>query len=286
MNDDLSNFDDNLIDNEEREKILSNFVDKCFYNLMKTRSKEVINAFNYLTTERKISKETIDEFSLGYCQPKQELCDYIKNYGGEYLKGHERDLSYFIQGRIIVPIYDEMGESIIGMATRPPFSGKEYTWWNLPYPFQKSYHLYMLHKSRPHIFKHNKVYLVEGYADALSLWQSGIKNVACIMGTSLSLRQVGLIIRYCNEICFCFDVDENNSGQRAFNKSVYLINQLNVFNKISKLNLPLNYDPDDFVKKYGKEKLLSLEQNLSDKDIDEICNVAKSSKNIRKFNRK
>ena len=99
----------------------------------------------------------------------------------------------------------------------------------------------------------------------------------------MSLRKIGLLARYCNNFCFCLDIDENEAGQRATPKAIAMISQFGFCDKISLLEgLPQGKDPDEFVIENGKEKFLEMEKELSYTEIKEICRNVK----LEKMNRK
>lgn len=249
---------------------LSKFVKKCHSNLINCNTDEISIAFDYLT-KRGMNEQTIRENHIGYCNIKDIVPDEIAFYGKENNKINKGN-SYFIKGRIIVPIYSEFGE-VVGFATRKPTFESGNTWWNLSRPFKKSVHLFLLEKSRKNIFDSNKIYLVEGYMDALILNQYGIKNTVCLMGTNLSPRQIGLIARYCSNICLCLDCDKNNAGQKAQRKLIYSLKKFDFHDSISVIEgLPIGEDPDVFIVKNGKEDLLKLERKL---DVSEIAKIYK-----------
>ena len=248
---------------------LDQFIQDCHNNILnRSESKE---ALDYLS-KRHIKPETISYHKIGYCLHDAEIPDEIRFYGKDNMGKDKNDkgFSYFIHKRIIVPIYSEFGETV-GFATRKPSFEPGNTWWNLSKPFHKSEHLFMLDKSRKEIFKNNKIYLVEGYIDAIILMQEGLDNVVGLMGINLSPRQIGLIARYCNNICLCLDVDLNNAGQKAQGKSIYYLKKFDFHESISVVDgLPVKVDPDDFVIKNGIAELLKLERKMTESETLKI----------------
>lgn len=243
---------------------IDKFVQKTNEILLKSDDSEISNALEYLVF-RGIKEETIKIHNIGYCPSDFNIEDEIRYFG--LTENKDRDLSYFILGKIIVPVYDEFGISV-GFATRKPTFKKGEKWWNLPIPFYKGKHLFLLNKTKKQIYNSNKIYLVEGYIDALYLYQEGIKNVSGIMGTALTLRKIGLIARYCNNICLCFDIDENMAGQNAMDKSICQLHKLNFCENIMILkDFPQGKDPDEYVKDNGINKFLEHEYKLSIDDI-------------------
>ena len=111
--------------------------------------------------------------------------------------------------------------------------------------------------------KTKEVIIVEGYMDVVSLFSNGIKNVIANSGTALTERQINLIWRYFENPIICLDGDE--SGQKAaFRISEKLIPFINEKNKIFFTIMPEGQDPDDYVKKNGKDNFNKL---LKDKQI-------------------
>jgi DNA primase len=186
------------------KKHLTDFISQCHTILLNGTDEGVAAAVEYLHKERGLTEQSIKEHQIGYCPRYYNLPDEIRFYGAtdEAEKDDEnaKDFSYFICDRIIVPIYEEFGV-VEAFATRKASSEKGNTWWNLSSPFKKGNHLFLLNKVRKNVFLENKIYLVEGYMDALLLYQKGLNKVCSLMGTHLTPRKIGLIARYCNHIC-------------------------------------------------------------------------------------
>jgi len=248
---------------------LSDFILECHNNLVKGGNREVVVAQEYLT-KRNILGRCINAHNIGYCSNSTTLPDFIRFLGQENTEEDKKwDMSYFIRGRLVVPIYSEFGKAV-GFATRVPSTLPGNTWWNVP--FKKSSHIFLLNVAREEAYKQNKIYLVEGYMDALTLYQEGIKNVGCIMGTALASRKIGLIARYCNNVCLCFDTDKNEAGQNAQKMAISILKKFDFCEKISVIdNLPVGEDPNVFVIKHGIGEFLSKERALKAVEIKRIC---------------
>ena len=255
---------------------LDKFVLEC-HNTIFEDNKECREALNYLTT-RHITKNSIVFHKLGYCPYKFNIPTEIKEYGQDHSSVKKLDYSFRIRGRLIVPVYSEFGE-IVGLATRRPSFEAGFSWWNLPFP--KGNYLFMLDKARKYIFNDNEVFIVEGYMDALILWQAGLKTVVGLMGTKLNLRKIGLIARYCDNICVSLDSDQNESGQKARDKSISILHKFG-FENISEITLPLkdgqkSADPSDFVAEQGLEEYKKLRKTLNISAIQKICRSEKNA---------
>jgi len=250
-------------------KELEDFINKCHRCLLDGDSWDTNEARAYLAS-RKIDDSTIRSNRIGYCPQKDVLHPAIARFGVSDPKD-KRDYSWFITGRLVVPIMAEFGE-LVAFATRPPSKEKGCSWWNLPSPFKKGEHLFLLSDARRAIFEKDKVYIVEGYIDAIMLHQAGLTNSCSLMGTALTLRKISLIARYCQRVCFCFDVDDNEAGQRALRKSVSLLRRFNFCSAISVIDgLPVGQDPDEYVKANGIKQFLGLERQLSQEEIEMMC---------------
>lgn len=217
------------------------------------------SVYDYLLETRGLTPDTIKKFKIGYCSEEFERTINMDFYDGRSSSPVFK-FPLNIRSRVIMPIYDDCGK-LVSVATRP--IGPGLPWWNTP--FTKSAVLFGLNMARDATFSKNKIYVVEGYLDSLTLYQNGLYNVVATMGTRFTLAHIGLISRYCRNVCFCFDSDlpkENHklgAGQMARQRAMKLSS--GYFDDISSILLPLKNDPDDFVKKNGLSKMLLLEES-------------------------
>ncbi|MBN1613412.1 MAG: DNA primase [Deltaproteobacteria bacterium] len=154
--------------------------------------------------------------------------------------------------RLIFPIEDAGGQ-VIAFGGRLIGSG-EPKYLNSPESplYVKGRNLYGLSKTKEEIRRSGCAILVEGYFDLISLWNAGIKNVVATLGTALTREQVRLIRRYTLQVVASFDPDE--AGRKALVRCLELLLSENVEGKV--LMLPEGYDPDDYVRTFGKESFL------------------------------
>ncbi|MDD5456091.1 MAG: DNA primase [Candidatus Margulisbacteria bacterium] len=209
--------------------------------------------------QRKINTGISADMHLGYAkaQPNSLYLSLKKHYSdndlldtGLFVDSHSGILDRFID-RLIFPIFDlqnrvvAFGGRTLGNDTAKYINSPE------TMIYHKSDHLFALNTARPFIKENdNSLILVEGYMDALALYQSGVRNVSAVLGTSLTPQQVKLAERYAENIYLCFDADD--AGQKAVIRAVELLR--NTQSKVKVINLLDCKDPDDFVKKYGGEK--------------------------------
>ena len=211
-------------------------------------------ARNYLLGGRGLTEATIRDLGLGYCPREADVPGDTPE--------HRKENS-ILKGRVIMPIREEFGSTLALAARHPSPSSKG--WWNQR--FDKGNHIFLFDKSRRHAYDKDKIYLVEGYFDAIVLWQYGINNIGCLMGTSLGMRRIGLIARYCENVCVMFDTDppkkgKEGSGQRAQRKAIGELSMSGI-RGITKIDMPVGVDPDEYVVKHGAEALLGLEARVT-----------------------
>ncbi|MDX9923912.1 MAG: DNA primase [Ignavibacteriaceae bacterium] len=155
------------------------------------------------------------------------------------------------RGRIIFPIFSPNGRVIAFGGRILENSENAAKYLNSPenpiYLKRKS--LYGLYHSKEEIRKLDKVILVEGYLDLISLFQNGVKNVVASSGTSLTEEQVQLLSRFTKNIVVLFDSDE--AGQKAALRSIEILIKSDFEVKVALL--PKGEDPDSYIQKNGKE---------------------------------
>ena len=208
--------------------------------------------------ERGFNEAIIEKFQLGYSLEKGSAFTTLalnKGYNLDNLKkagltSRKENSKYdFFRGRVMFPIHSISGK-VLGFGGRILKDDKKqakYVNTSDSDIYNKSKVLYGMHFSRNEIRKKEEVFLVEGYTDVISLFQSGIKNVVASSGTSLTIDQVKLIRRYTENIVLLFDGD--TAGIKAALRGVNIIleNGLNV--KV--VLLPENQDPDSYVREVG-----------------------------------
>jgi DNA primase len=139
----------------------------------------------------------------------------------------------------------------------------------------KGKNLYGLNKAKEEIRKNDFALIVEGYFDLISLWNAGIGNVVATLGTALTREHLELLRRYTLDVVALFDPDE--AGKKALDRSLELFLSMNMHARA--LILPEGCDPDDYVKKYGKEKLdelIDLAPAISDYYIEKVLGNGKT----------
>jgi DNA primase len=113
--------------------------------------------------------------------------------------------------------------------------------------YHKSNVLYGLYFAKKAIREQDNCYLVEGYADVLSVFQAGVENVVASSGTSLTVEQVRLIGRLTKNITILYDGDAAGIKASLRGLDIILEEGLNV--KV--VLFPDGHDPDSYVRNYG-----------------------------------
>jgi len=229
-----------------------------YYHNLLINEKEGKEAREYLR-QRGIGNDVIIDHRVGYAQnswdgllkfllKKRVPLSRVSEVGLIIPKKAQGFYDRF-RGRMIFPIININGK-VIGFGGRV-LDNTLPKYLNSPESsiYNKSNSLYGLKVAKDFIRSEDKVIVVEGYFDLLSLNQYGIKNVAATLGTSLTTGHIRILRRYTNNIITVFDADE--AGEKAAARSLDILLKHGASPKIAVL--PSGFDPDSFVKKVGEE---------------------------------
>jgi len=248
--------------------------------------------------ERGLTGQIAKEFAIGYApEGWSNLEKNLTNYNTEDLikagliqKNEQGKFYDRFRDRIMFPIINEKGV-VIGFGGRvinPEDTPKYYNSPETPL-FQKSFELYGLINARKAIRTENYVLVVEGYMDVAALAQHDIRNVVATLGTATTQFHIKKLMRYTQEIVFCFDGDQagKEAAWRALNNALEALNDnLN----LKFLFLPDNHDPDSYVREYSKEaftKMVDAALPFSEyliKYLTEKNNLASQEKKVKFLN--
>jgi DNA primase len=209
-------------------------------------------------------------FGLGYARPAWHgLGDVLQAYDDDTViasglvvkkndqgKGDGRHFDRF-RGRVMFPIRDRAG-TIAGFGGRI-LDGMLPKYLNSPEgpTFRKRELLYGLYEAEPAIRVAGLAVVVEGYLDVVALAQSGFDASVGTLGTACTVEQLALMLAVTPNIVFCFDGDA--AGRRAAAKALETILPLATADRSFRfMFLPVNHDPDSFVRAHGVEAFRSM----------------------------
>lgn len=278
------------IQDEEKAKLKKELLQinieaaRFFHNNLNNEKNRV--PIKYLEN-RKIQKQTIIKFGIGYAEDKYDaLYKHLKSLGfsdstifksGLVLTKEDTNKIFDrFRGRIMFPIFDIRG-NVIAFGGRVLDSSQP-KYMNSPETdvYQKGKHLYAMNFAKGACAK--KIILAEGYMDVISLHQSGIINAVAPLGTALTENQGKLLKKYSEEIVLSFDSD--SAGQAAALRSLDLLNDIGCNVKV--LSIPSGKDPDEFIKTYGVDefrKLVNNSKSLLDFKLDILDSKIDTSTN-------
>lgn len=211
---------------------------------------------------RQISEEIMKKFQLGATPTGWDnLYQALKKRGVKAqemlelgLISESRKKGQYIdrfRQRLMFPIGDEKG-SIIAFGGRiidKDSSPQKYL--NSPDTplFHKSRNLYGLHLARTGIRNADQAIIVEGYMDVISCHQYGITNAVAPLGTAFTPEQGRLLMRNTYQMGISFDGDA--AGMKATMRCLDILSDLGCTARV--IQIPDQADPDEYLKKYGKE---------------------------------
>ena len=249
---------------------------------------------------RMLSDKTIRSYGIGYSKDSwTDLYDHLTKMGyreDELLElnliSKSKNGNYIdrFRDRVMFPIINR-NNRIIGFGAR--------TFGDAKPKYLNSRETPIFHKGS-NVFNINiisrestreRIILVEGYMDVISLYNSGINYSVASLGTSLTIDQANIIKKMARDIYICYDSD--SAGINATSRAIDIFLQASVKPKIIELEGGL--DPDDFIKKYGVEgfenkiksaisyiefKIKKLKENFNLEDSEGLSNFTIESSKI------
>ena len=270
-------------------KFFQKIVELSHYNL---KSHHYLKAEKYLENERKLLEDTVDLFNLGYFDTNHNklLDNIIKDIRGL----NKTDLirygilneagNFSLVNRIIIPKYDINGEviSLCGRSLNQKGSLKYLRLENnseyrdeCP-ELDSSKYLYNFERARKYILAQSEVIIVEGYFDAIRLWEKGIYNVVALETTSMTKNQEKQLESLGPIKITCF-LDADDSGKDMQLK--LLENLSNKKNKKQFYYLKTFFVDDQNYNDFGKDP----DEYLRDLSKDKVDELLLSKVNYRNY---
>jgi DNA primase len=235
------------------------------YEVMKTATRYYCDqlklserAIAYLKM-RGLSGEIAKRFAIGFApEGWQNLSAAFPDYQSAQLdttgmvvtseSGHRHDR---FRDRIMFPIINTRAQ-VVGFGGRILDKG-EPKYLNSPETplFEKGRELYGLYQAQKAIRAAQSVLVVEGYMDVVALAQQGVDYAVATLGTATTSHHIQKLLRLADKVVFCFDGDK--AGQKAAWRALQnALPHLQDGKYISFLFLPVEHDPDSFIREFGK----------------------------------
>lgn len=270
----------------ERESMMAvtEWAQKHFtHNLFETQEGQSIGMSYF--AHRGFHEETIRKFQLGYALDKRDAYtalaqnegykrEYLEKVGLTIVKEDNYAFDRF-HGRAMFPIHSISGK-VIGFGGRTMKKDDPVKYQNSPESeiYHKGNVLYGIYFAKNAIIKEKKCYIVEGYADVLSMVQAGVQNIVAPCGTALTVEQIRLLRRIVpsvdadridgnKNVTMLYDGD--SAGVHAALKNGKLLLQEGLNAKV--VVLPPEDDPDTFAQHNDSSYVL---QYLAEQEQDYI----------------
>ncbi|MBO5974238.1 MAG: DNA primase, partial [Paludibacteraceae bacterium] len=259
-------------DDRESMFAVNKFAQEYFSTNLHQHAEGVAVAKSYFL-ERGFRDDIIKKFQLGYCLNEKSTFtqEALKNgYKKEFLE--KTGLSIFydgaagvdrFRGRVIFPVHTLTGKVVAfgGRILHKDEKSAKYV--NSPESeiYNKSEELYGMFFAKNAIVKQNRCFLVEGYADVISMFQAGVENVVASSGTSLTLGQIQKIKRFTNNVTVIYDGD--SAGIKASFRAIDLLLEAGM--NVKMLQLPDGEDPDSYAQSHNADEVIDfIDKNQKD----------------------
>lgn len=258
-----------LSDNEKREQseresmfIVNEWAASYFQHLMHDTADGVAIGMQYFRS-RGFRDDIVIKFQLGYDDTdRRALAQEAlrKGYKEDFLlktgicyKNDRGELIDRYAGRVIFPWIGISGK-VVGFGGRLLDSrtkGVNQKYVNSPDSdiYHKDRELYGIYQAKKAIAKEDRVYMVEGYTDVISMHQCGIENVVANSGTALSVHQIHILHRFTSNITLLYDGDAAGIHAALRGTDMLLSEGMN----LKVLLLPDGDDPDSFARKHSAD---------------------------------
>ena len=255
----------------DKSRILKMNVDaaKYFHACLFSKDAAAQDALRYFTEARGLSVATIRHFGLGFAPNSFDAFGkYMRSLGYTYdelvagfLCGKSERGTYYdaFRNRVMFPIIDVSGNVIAFGGRVMDDSKPKYKNSSDTPVFKKLRNLFALNYAR-HTCAETMI-LCEGYMDVIALHAAGFTNAVATLGTAITSDQARLMSRYTKRVIITYDADE--AGQKAAVRAMQMLGEVGL--EVSVLKIPDAKDPDEYIKRFGKERFQSLIDNSKSK---------------------
>lgn len=218
--------------------------------------------------KRGLDKDIAEKFGIGYANGWTSLVDFLKQNKVSVSTMEQAGLCDTKNGRtfdvmatrLMFPIVNVYGDCI-GFTARQLEDGNFAKYRNTKETviFDKSKTVYNINNIKRIKQERGLDYIIigEGAMDVIALSKAGFENSGACMGTAITPYHAKLLKRFANKIILCLDGD--SAGQKASFRAIDILMDDGLDVRV--VTLPDNLDPDEFLKKYGKEKLAEYIEN-------------------------
>ncbi len=221
-------------------------------------------ALDYLLG-RGLSLATIRHFGLGAAPDSwSALTDHLHAKGFSFSdmmqanvvgKGSKGGYYDRFRRRVMFPIINIRGKVIAfsgrAMPDDPKATGKYVNTSDTPV-YKKSENLFAMNFAKTHC--EERIILVEGNMDVISLHQAGFENAVAALGTAFTPEQAKILTRYTKEIILMLDADA--AGQKAMRRAGEILKNTGL--KVRVVLIPDGKDPDEYIRKNGAARFGAL----------------------------
>ncbi|MBQ2911669.1 MAG: DNA primase, partial [Clostridia bacterium] len=255
-------YDDSLAKHRQRILAANREAARFFHSTMMSEQGRI--GLDYFLG-RGLTMQTIKHFGLGYAPDSWDaLLRYMRSKGFTNQELYDANLvrksdkgertHYYdnFKNRAMVPIIDLRGNVIAFGGRVLDDSKPKYINTSDTLVYKKSDGVFALNFAKNG--NPSQIIVAEGYMDVIALHQAGFTNSIACLGTALTQEQARLVSRYAEEVILSYDSDE--AGQKATKRAIEIFGRTGV--RIRVLKLTGGKDPDEIIKKFGKEKFRSL----------------------------
>ncbi len=262
---------------KQKDEIYRCLKDAALYYYNNLKSPEAKPALDYIQ-KRGLTMNTVTAYAIGYSLGWNEIIPYLLNKGYSLDIIHKAGIvelksnpstnekldaknarNYYdcYAKRLVFPIVNSFGD-VVGFSARllenADFAKYKNTSQTLV--FDKSKCVFSINQIKKLKAGNelSEVIIVEGQMDVISLFQAGVKNAVACMGTALTELHAKELKKFTDKVVLCFDGD--GAGQKATLRSIDILVKggLDVY----VVKMPDKLDPDEYIKKYGKERYITL----------------------------
>lgn len=232
------------------------FYYKCYYAPMGAKARKYVE-------QRGFDADTVKKFGIGYSPDRYSLVKYLEGKGystqdciaaGVVQQTTSSGVVDALSGRLIIPIFNMQAQVIAfggrGLDEQTIARGKYKNTSETPL-FVKNQNLFAINiaKEQKQQTALPNLVVVEGYMDVIAMYQAGFKRAVASMGTSLTENQAKWLSRLTDTVYICYDGDA--AGQKATVRGLDILDRAGL--EVRVMTVPEKLDPDEYIKKYGKE---------------------------------